>query len=883
LSVHHLIFTSCAKGIEGVGGQQIYSHTDGFPVEGINGIRDLFVYRYPLHAPLTPGLVASLPSVYTYRFLAKDTYDLPYDYGVIGLNTLLAKDYTGDSGIGSNLSHLVLLETSALMAYPCEFYGEKPWGIVPPVGVRSTRTPRFLAMPKLNSHGNYINPDIAREFISKGSRVESFKKMVAAMLMYNSRTRKRVFICDSPENILRWIAALHYVLPLEIAKKVSFSTYAYDPAMAEARICGVRATGTEYNRNKIYPHFVFDFEADRIIEPDIKVNKYLSQAIDDIPINGFDKDFHGFVTEKLDYRQADEHFYGAVYSLYRLFCIGPSGISPSEFDAAAVLWTTYANPPRRGELASELALALEDYLATQAKDQASLSANAPRELPINCFKLALSDCCMGKTLNYVLDTQTEAAGEFVKAIFPGDIIKLLQGNDTQEDFLQRYSWYTDKAELHSVDLPDEIIKAMGSSIPQDAQGWKWYFVVDDIFMKYIYGRGGFCVFTGLTNSHSRFIVDIVKNRCETELEDGLAMAKQVLWQATFDWKGLINANIKLLGSLHQHPHAAHISSLLWGYVGNIIAYKYTGNAWGIYSHLLKYRLDDVAFNLYQFLLNNEEDFLRAREVYTQQWRLASENRDYYSIYGDEIHITYLQYLKALDDSQFDYKIAALKSMLESLTKGYAPSFFDELVEVIVKYIPLSRPNDDDHDCLINLRGIHARIKRPLRDRMLLLMAGLRLDQQVEDDDDIKTAMAQVWRYAGSRKISLTDLPLNEIDPYIDWILGGLLQSAADPGELATGFRLFDHTDMTAERFISGYVKALDIGASKKNHEDIELFLSFLHKIDSNDRSILEPAAAAFTEISKHMDRMEAEMSKMFETSPELLGVWRSLKVLARRR
>ena len=66
------------------------------------------------------------------------------------------------------------------------------------------------------------------------------------MLKFHSE-KKRLVICDEKENIIKWIAALQYALPMDIAKRVNFTTYDFDPELSSFQICGVVSEGTHYN------------------------------------------------------------------------------------------------------------------------------------------------------------------------------------------------------------------------------------------------------------------------------------------------------------------------------------------------------------------------------------------------------------------------------------------------------------------------------------------------------------------------------------------------------------------------------------------------------------------------------------------------------------
>ena len=67
--------------------------------------------------------------------------------------------------------------------------------------------------------------------------MEILKNMVCAVLSFETE-RKRLLICDEPENILLWIAAVEYTLPLPAALDLNFTTYASTPPFPPRRSAG---------------------------------------------------------------------------------------------------------------------------------------------------------------------------------------------------------------------------------------------------------------------------------------------------------------------------------------------------------------------------------------------------------------------------------------------------------------------------------------------------------------------------------------------------------------------------------------------------------------------------------------------------------------------
>jgi hypothetical protein len=311
---HQIIYTSCRRGINSVNdGQQIYSYDAAFGTRVSDSVKSLFAYQVPalpFGVVMTEELTPTMPQAFAYRRLPDNTCAL-------ALNTYLGRDYMGSAGrFGNHLSHAVICDEAELGHYPCEFYGSEALRErMAYAEVNSFDQPPFLPEPEL-AKGHMIDEESVLDFLNSGQRLTIYKKMLAAMLAYK-KARKRVVICDAPDHIIRWIAALHYALPLEMALNVSFTTYEYDPSLSPFQICGVVPEGTRYSVANASAHFTFDFGQN--VFPDIEAGGEFFDFIDmgmSLSLASL-RDFHDFVRHRTSYRKADERYYQA----YALYCL----------------------------------------------------------------------------------------------------------------------------------------------------------------------------------------------------------------------------------------------------------------------------------------------------------------------------------------------------------------------------------------------------------------------------------------------------------------------------------------------------------------------------------------------------------------------------------
>jgi len=311
MSTHQLIFTSCRRGITGANdGQQIYSYDTAFPTDKLGLVRPLFSYKtpnLPAGVLMTEELVPTFPKSFSYKKLDSTAYD-------VVLNTYLGLDYMGSGGrFGNFLSHHIMFEK--LLCYPAELFGSQSFRTSMNFeDVNRNETPAYLEAPKIEL-GNSISLDVIAAFLQSGDRIQIFNKM-AACLLESAKSDKRILINDTTENIIKWIAALHYLLPLRCAENVSFSTYLYNPMESDWRIVGVVDEGTFFQAGN--PSYIFDIA--KGVAPDVPIDPEFAEFVE----VGFTistetlGDFHSFLDKEFPaYVNADEGMYGAL-AVYQL-------------------------------------------------------------------------------------------------------------------------------------------------------------------------------------------------------------------------------------------------------------------------------------------------------------------------------------------------------------------------------------------------------------------------------------------------------------------------------------------------------------------------------------------------------------------------------------
>lgn len=350
MGVHQIIYTSCMRGINGVNdGQQIFSYDAKFDDFNNNDIKRLFSYQPPALESgviMTEEIAATLPHAFTYRKLENGKCTLT-------LSTYLGRDYMGSAGrFGNHLSHVIVSNEQDFRNYPCEFYNSILLkNHMEYEEVNNPNQPDYLPTPILEK-GYSVGVESVFEFLEIGDRLEIYKNMLYAMLAFE-REQKRVVICDDPENIVMWIAALEYAIPLKNALDINFTTYEFDPSLSASQICGVVKNGTRYTSESKKNHFVFDIYQNDYAE--FEKDTYFYDFIDTAFSLSYDsiQDFHAFLSEGYSYEKIDEELYSA-YALYSLLSDGIVGMIESRLEEALSFVQKYATIEKKLEITKKL-------------------------------------------------------------------------------------------------------------------------------------------------------------------------------------------------------------------------------------------------------------------------------------------------------------------------------------------------------------------------------------------------------------------------------------------------------------------------------------------------------------------------------------------------
>ena len=851
---HQIIYTSCMRGINGVNdGQQVFSYNADFHDSSSDDVKSLFTYQIPSLDPgvlMTEDLAETMPQSFTYRKLGNGQC-------AVVLNTYLGRDYMGSAGrFGNHLSHALICNENEFYCYPCEIYGSEALRNHMEFNeVNNPERPPYLPTPDLNK-GYIIDVDSVIEFLSIDDRMFIFKKMLASMLAFET-ARKRVVICDEKDNIIKWIAALQFALPLKIALNINFTTYEFDPSLSSSQICGVIPTGSRYSPNIASQHFTFDiFQG---IVPDIKADGEFFDFIDmglSLSYESLEV-FYEFITTKLNYSKADEQYYH-VYSLYSLLSDGIEAL-PLESFKNAVKVTEFLVENEKGALTQRL---LEQREAVLETDYA---------YSIEIINTILDSFGM---LSLQMKEQTKAL--IIDRIITGFTSPEVNKNE----FISFYHVIGDLSSTKGISIPYELMKDDNRAklldiMKNESATWKWEFILDALC--------GFVLQKPIPPNElsmdypvGSLICGIVEIGYSLSQSTGFSLTTKIIDKFSHDSYYLINMALNLEGILFDVPDADKNVSAHWKYVYQVIAKKQKLTVKVIYSVLLKYDRVEQVFDIYSELMYSAEDISFAKQLFMEQ--LGLSNSAYLSQYQAKIIEAYYDYL---GDQRGTEAKAAKRELLKKIMQNcISVSFVNALVENILNDIPLEALSKDNQRLVSELWDYYVKVaKIGIKGRLLLLVIGALLDE-IKNHKELTDFLRQIRKVTGNNQVNLSAIGEVNVEKYLDWILPKIFNCCEEINELIECYELFRLSNAGSTYFISLCAKeALKESKNDKNYSSTIVFLEFLFSVGkSNDR---EETGKIFCKLNKQrLEELDLAVKDQFKNNKTYISYWHKINETA---
>lgn len=848
------------RGIDGVNdGQQIYSYDADFQDSKSQDVRSLFSYQTPaleVGVVMSEKIALNMPKAFIFRKLDNGTC-------AVTLNTYLGRDYMGSSGrFGNHLSHSIICDEAEYTYYPCEFYGSEMLRYSMSFEeVNNPEKPHFLPTPKLLK-GDRVGLDSVIEFLGEDDRMDVFKNMLHAMLSFESE-RKRLVICDEPDNIIMWIAALEYTLPLKIALNINFTTYEYDPSLSRSQICGVVPNGTKYNPEideSLRQHFIFDLYKKDTADFNKRgefydfINLAMSCSYNIL------KSFHEFIMNSYSYSNADLEYYSA-YSLYKLRSDGLLEIDRESFVNAVSFAEKFADDTEKVALIEQL-LSEKDLIL---KFDDNYSLEVFRYILgsygfLSSMQEQIKNMVLEKILNSFRETG-KSEEEFINF------------NKKMEE-LCNAAGFSIAAELMNKDNQQQLF----SAIQSDVSNWKLDFIIK-VLCNYAKDKAIPVNELSVEYPIGRLYAGIVQSVYNTNENNGFFVVTKIFDEFSNNYKYLTNMAVNLEGVLLYLPSGEAATRSLWNYFYQIATKSQYENQNAVFTILNKYNRTEQMYGLFESLLNSNQDSIDKDVLFKEHYNsFVTNNRKYSEEYLPQILGAYYESVKRNRNRD----IASIETELFDIIHQNKLDFplVNELIDNITKKIPLERPSKENTKIIMDILDYNFKYRRQgISGKILLIFVGMHIDG-IKSNKDLQSVIAELERIVGDKKVNISRLTEKDADKYLEWILPSITASCQTSNELIKVYKLFDMSPNISKMYITMCAK--DYLKQSKNDKEYDSFCEFLKFLfDVGHVNEREAIGKVLCKLSKQkLELLDNEVKTFFCKDRNALRYWDEIKEIA---
>ena len=865
MSKHQIIYTSCMRGIEGVNdGQQVFSYDESFKDSKSDDVKSLFTYQVPAlpaGTVMDEEIATTMPASFMYRCLKSGSV-------AVTLNTYLGRDYMGSAGrFGNHLSHSIVCDFDDFDVYPCELFGGSSLrSSMDYEEVNNPEPPAYLPTPEL-SKGYAVDPDSVVEFLGIGDNLEYYKKMVTALLSFPDQKR-RIIICDSVDNTIMWIAALHYTLPLEIAKKVNFTTYEYDPELSSSQICGVVSEGSRYEVDSYISsnrHYVFDFQKERFSPIDQK-NSFLDFL--DIAMSfSFDSliDFQNFVMTKTTYRECGGGYIAAYY-LYSCLFDGIADIHEDEFKPMIEFASQYLTDDTRNEFIQKLISEQENIKVLDNK-----------------YALLILGYMLGCSANMSNDQLTELKQMIVDRL----IVSLSEDGIDEESYIPLYDSIDKMAREVNLSIPAELMvdsnrDTLLGLLEQRVELWKVLFIVR-IISDYVIDMHMPVTELQIDQSMGKIYSGIIKLIYTSRSESGTVVIDRIItgFKNFPEYCTYIAVNLETtLKSIMAND--SEISYLWNSYYRTIMTMDNSLSAVANRSLLYLNRYEQL-YQLYSRNIRNIEALPEVRDYFNNYWdNWFVKNREYGNAYAPVALKEYAAIFESKKDSvpekdRLEYAEDILATAMKmNITEEYVIT----LCAMVCDNIPLKKMNSDNLSIVNGMYKYHTEVMhKPLEGKLLLLWIALQFERVTNRNAVITTAnsIKAVESSVGARLDGLSD---GKIEDYLDWAFGSVSIFCLMSDDYTAIYNLFSFDKHTHVVFMEYWCKkSFKKSKGDKDYSDFAEYLRFVFSM--GNRSDIDAVGKYLCKLNKQkLEDLDYEMKQYFKRDMKSYHAWDSVREVA---
>lgn len=858
MSVHQIIYTSCMRGINGVNdGQQVYSYDATFKDANNDEIKSLFTYQHP---SLETGVVMSeevaltMPKSFVYRRLDNGTCAL-------ALNTYLGRDYMGSAGrFGNHLSHVISFDPEDAAHYPAEYYGsEMLRNHMEYSEVNNPNKPDYLPTPHLE-RGFIVDIDAVIEFLSIDNHLEIYKNMLHAMLSFESE-RKRVVICDEPENIIFWIAALEFALPLKNALNINFSTYDFDPALSSSQICGVVPSGTRYAADSHRLHFVFDLLENRSAEFDKDEDFY--DFIDTALSFSYEslQDFHSFLCDGYQYNKVDERLYSA-YTLYSMLSDGIGRITFDKLDNAL-------------NFADDFAVSAETvHIVQQLMTEKEIMLRGDKDIFLRVIKYIV---------NHTAELDASMVHTLKELVVDRILCEFLNNIVVEETFVKLYQQINTICSQHGFSVATELMQSNNRAklfavMRQNIATWKIAFIIR-VISDYVKDQKLPVSELLLDAQLGQIYYGIVRAVYTQGQQNGFFVVSKILEAFSGNCTYLVNMGLNLEGMLLDLPNGKQEVASMWKYFGQLMLTSQSEHFDTAYSILGSNQRYDQVFMLYNLALSRATSPEMSGSIFEKHCRSFVLK---YQAYATKYYVSVLEayYRNLLNyDAESTYSAKAeIFSLLVS--QRIDADFADELIKELIRPIPLDCPSKSDAKLIQEMfKYTYNFRQKPITGKLLLLIIGMVLDG-VKGKQRLYDKLEQLEKLTQGNKADLSRPTEKSVQNYFDWLLPSVCELCDRSADLEAVYHLFEMPAAVDTMFFTQcariYLK------QSKGEKDYAVFCEFLSVVFDNSTSqSREEVGKVLCKLSKQkMEGLDFAVTDYFQTDGRALRCWDEIRNIA---
>ncbi|WP_329273015.1 GTPase-associated protein 1-related protein [Streptomyces sp. NBC_01451] len=228
MGFQQMYYTSCERGLTGYAGYQFNAVSEGVSTETLREVEALVAYepppslvysdapadleRCPVNLCFVPGGPGEMSVAACVQYVGRDPSQR---FGNYFAHAVGRTDFTGASGV----------------SLPIELWRSPEWTKGP---VTDTRLPELTGPPRPGP----LSPAGVDRFLRGHPYGDRLPQLVSAVLAAIAEDRTVLVIDASSETVAHWFAAVCYLLPPPVARRLSFATYLSRPERSRLRLVG---------------------------------------------------------------------------------------------------------------------------------------------------------------------------------------------------------------------------------------------------------------------------------------------------------------------------------------------------------------------------------------------------------------------------------------------------------------------------------------------------------------------------------------------------------------------------------------------------------------------------------------------------------------------